>query len=159
MKKMLSIMGAGLVLAGIASAAVYEETFTVTTNAVVTSGILPISGTLDKIEVIQASAAVTNSIVVATYSGTTAVDTILTLTDLAGNKVVRPRVIGTTTAGVNLAGVAAGGTNTSAAATTVLVANYEAPYVAGNVKAVLTANAANAAVSSTITLRFYFKRD
>jgi len=157
MKKMTGIMVAALVVAGVARAAVYEETFTVTTNAAVTSAILPISGTIDKIEVIQASAAVTNSIVVATYSGTTAVDTILTLTDLAGNKVVRPRVIGTTTAGVNLA-AAANGTNDYTAGT-VLVANYEAPYVAGNVKAVLTANAANAAVASTITLRFYFKRD
>jgi hypothetical protein len=156
MKKMLGIVVAALVVAGVAQAAVYEETFTVTTNAAVTSAILPISGTIDKIEVIQ-SADVTNTVVVATYSGTTAVDTILTLADLEGNKVVRPRVIGTTTAGVNLA-AAANGTNDYTAGT-ILVANYEAPYVAGNVKAVLTANAANAAVSSTITLRFYFKRD
>jgi hypothetical protein len=156
MKKMLVLLVAGLALAGVANAAVYEETFTVTTNAVVTSAILPIAGTLDKVEVVQ-TAGVTNSIVVATYSGTTAVDTFVSLADLTGNKVVRPRIIGTTTAGVNLAAaVIADATNTVG---TVLAAQFERPYIAGNVKAVLTANAANGDTSSTITLRFYFTRD
>jgi hypothetical protein len=156
MKKMLGIMVALSVFAGIAQAAVYEETFTVTTNAAVVSAILPVAGTLDKVEVIQ-SAGVTNTIVLATYTGTTAVDTYVSLADLTGNKVVRPRIIGTTTAGVNLA-AAANGTNDYTAGT-VLVAAYERPYIAGNVKATLTANEANAAASSTITLRLYFIRD
>jgi hypothetical protein len=156
MKKMTGIMVAALVVAGVARAAVYEETFTVTTNAAVVSGILPIAGTLDKVEVINAADR-TNTVVIATYSGTTAVDTYVSLADLAGSKVVRPRIIGTTTAGVNLA-AAANGTNDYTAGT-VLIAPFERPYIAGNVKATITANAANAANASTVTLRFYFTRD
>jgi hypothetical protein len=156
MKKTLCVMMLAMFATATVQAAVYEETFNVSTNAAVVSAVLPIAGTLDKVEVIQ-SAGVTNTIVIATYTGTTAVDTLVGLTDLTGNKVVRPRIIGTTTAGVNLAAaIIADATNTVG---TVLVAPFERPYIAGNVKATLTANAANGTTASTITLRFYFTRN
>jgi hypothetical protein len=155
MKKALVAIMAVAVVAVTAKSAVYEETFLVTTNAAVVSAAFPIAGVLDKIEVVQ-SAGVTNSIVVATYAGTTAVDTLMTLTDLTGNKVVRPRLIGTTTAGVNLAAaIIADATNTVGQ---ILAAPYERPYIAGNVKATITAHADNGEETATVTLRFYFIR-
>ena len=156
MKKTLILAAALMVATLTARAAFVEETFVVTTNAVVFSDAIPIAGTLDKVEIIQTSG-VTNSIEVGTYSGTTAVDKCVDLTNQTGNEVVRPRVIGTTTAGVDLAAaVIAGGTNTVG---TVLVAQYERPYITGNVRAKLTANAANGTKASTVTLRFYFTRN
>ncbi len=156
MKKILVAMLAVALFTATAQSAVYEETFTVTTNAVVVSSVIPVAGTLDKVEVIQ-TAGLTNSIVVATYSGTTAVDTLVSLADLTGNKVVRPRIIGTTTAGVNLAAaIQTDATNTLG---TALIAMYERPYIAGNVKATITANANMGTATSTVTLRFYFIRD
>jgi phospholipase/lecithinase/hemolysin len=139
-----------------ARAGYYEETVNVGTNAAVVTAAFPFAGTLDKVEVVQPTTA-TNTIVVATYSGTTAVDTLVSLADAFGNKVVRPRIIGTTTAGVALAAAVNGSADYTAG--TVLVAPYERPYVAGNVKATITANAANGTATVPVTLRFYYTRD
>jgi hypothetical protein len=158
MKKALVALLAVALFAAPAIAGYYEETVSVGTGgtAAVVSGILPIAGTLDRVEVIPSNATLTNTVVVATYTGTTAVDTLVSLSSLVGNKVVRPRIIGTTTAGVNLA-AAALGTNDYTVGTA-LVAPYERPYVGGNIKATVTPDAGNSA-AGTVTLRFYFARD
>jgi phospholipase/lecithinase/hemolysin len=113
---------------------------------------IPASGYLDRIEIIQSGAAATSTVAIATYSGTTAVDTVLTLSSLVGNKVVRPRIIGTTTAGVNLA-AAAVGTNDYTAGT-VLAAPFERALVGGNLKMAVTE--VGGAAANTVTAILYF---
>jgi len=147
----------GLFLVALIGFAVMAQADTATVSLSVTNGqaisysdAIPASGILDRIEVIQSDATATSTVTVATYSGTTAVDTLAGLTALVGNKVVRPRIIGTTTAGVNLAGVPVD-TN---AVTTVLMAPYEKPMVGGNLKMAVTGTF-NAG-TNTVTAKLYF---
>jgi hypothetical protein len=131
-------------------------TLTSSTNAAVVSDAIPISGYLERIEITQ-TAGRTNTITLASYEGSTAVDAFVSLTDLAGNKVVRPRVIGTTTAGVNLASVVTADAGvTNAAAGQVLVAQYDKVLVGGTIKLAATANAANGTNSTAIKAVIYW---
>jgi glycine/serine hydroxymethyltransferase len=159
MKKvmMAAVMSVACV-ASVARADFYEYTGTVTTNAAVLSDALPVSGTIDRIEVIQ-TATRTNAIVVATYSGSTAVDTFVNLTALTDTtKVIRPRFVGTTTAGVALTAAALTDTGTNLVGTA-LIAPYEKPIVGGNLRVSLTSPAGAGENSSTVTVRFYFDRN
>ena len=119
------------------------------------------SGWLDRVELVRkgTAAATTNqntAVVIATYDGTTALTTYATVTFAAGEttKTVRPRVIGQTNAGVNLAAVESGGTNTSTTSTQILVANYEPLLLGGNMKMKVTTDATNDAVRAVM----YFSR-
>ncbi len=115
------------------------------------------SGLLDRVELVRkgTAAATTNqntAVVIATYDGTTALTTYATVTFAAGEltKTVRPRVIGQTNAGVNLAAE----TNVAASATQILVANYEPLLLGGNMKMKVTTDATNDAVRAVM----YFSR-
>jgi hypothetical protein len=130
---------------------------TVTNGQPITySSAIPASGILDKIEVVQSDgAACTSTVTVATYSGTTAVDTFASLSALSGNKVVRPRIIGTTTAGVNLAAAVQNGSDAvTNNVGTVLVGAYEKPMVGGNVKLAVTGTSNSG--TNTVTATVYF---
>ena len=157
MKKMLAVVVMVACGAMAARADFYEYSVTTATGAVTTvSAQIPVSGYLDRVEIIQ-TADRTNTFTIATYDSTTAIDTVVASGALTGNKVIRPRIIGTTTAGVALAGVVATGTNTSAAASSVLVAGYEKPLVGGNLKVSILGDAANVATTA-VKVRFYFER-
>jgi hypothetical protein len=152
----------GLFLVVLVGFAVLAQADTATVSLTVTNGqaitysdAIPASGILEKVEIIQ-TAGCTATVAVATFSGTTAVDTIVTLTSLVGNKVVRPRIIGTTTAGVNLAAsVQAGSDALTNLVSTALVGLYEKPMVGGNLKLAVTAGVATQA-DNTVTCRVYF---
>jgi len=158
MKKMLTLVLMVACVATVARADFYEYSATLATGAVTTvSDQIPVAGYLDRVEIIQ-TAGRTNSFTIASYDGTTAIDTVVSSASLAtATDVIRPRVIGTTTAGVDLAGAITGGTNTSAAASTVLIAPYERPLVGGNLKVSILGNAANVETTA-VKVRFYFER-
>jgi len=116
------------------------------------------SGWLDRVELVRkgTAAATTNqntAVVIATYDGTTALTTYATVTFAAGEttKTVRPRVIGQTTAGVNLAAA----TNATGTTAQVLVANYEPMLLGGNLKMAVTTDGTNDAVRAVL----YFDRN
>ena len=155
MKKVIGLFLVVLVgFAVLAQADTRTVSLTVTNGQAITySDAIPASGILDKIEVVQTSGA-TATVTIATYSGTTAVDTFATLTSLAGNKVLRPRIIGTTTAGVNLAAsVQAGSDALTNLVSTALVGLYEQPMIGGNLKMAVTSGSAAA---NTVTATLYF---
>lgn len=140
MNKFKMILAALICVAAVAvQADTYTYTCSVTTGDVVTSAAVPVSGWLDKVEISQ-HADGTCSVVVATFDGTTAVDTYATVASLTDtSKIIRPRLMGTDNSGTALTGAWAGGdTNLSAAATTVLVGAYERQMIGGNTKIVIT---------------------
>jgi hypothetical protein len=153
----------GLVLVSlIVGCAVLAQADTATVSLTVTGGqaiaysdAIPASGILEKIEVVQ-SASCTATVTIATYSGTTAVDTFASLSSLVGNKVVRPRVIGTTTAGVNLAAsIQAGSDALTNLVSTALIGLYEKQMIGGNVKMAVT-DAGTSTGTNTVTATVYF---
>jgi phospholipase/lecithinase/hemolysin len=152
--KTLVAFAALALLCGAVMADTAQVSITTTNGQPITySDQIPASGYLDRIEIIQSGGtAATSTVTIATYTGTTAVDTVLTLSSLAGNKVVRPRIIGTTTAGVNLA-AAATGTNDYTAGT-VLAAPFERPLIGGNLKMAVTE--AGGAAANTVTAILYY---
>jgi hypothetical protein len=159
MKKMLAVVAMVACVATVARADYYEYSVTTATGAVTTvSDQIPVSGYLDRVEIIQ-TAGRTNSYTIATYDGTTAVDTVVTSASLAtATDVIRPRVIGTTTAGVNLApAVQAGSDAVTNNVGTALIAAYERPLVGGNLKVSILGDAANVATTAVKVL-FYFER-
>lgn len=153
----------GLILVALIGFGVLAQADTATISLTVTGGqaiayssAIPASGILEKIEVVQ-SASCTATVTIATYSGTTAVDTFASLSSLVGNKVVRPRIIGTTTAGVNLAAsVQAGSDALTNLVSTALVGVYEKPLVGGNVKMAVT-DAGTSTGTNTVTAVLYFQ--
>lgn len=158
--KKTSLMIVALVfgLACLAQADTRTVALTVTNGQAITySDPIPASGVLDKIEISQTSTGAT--ITVASYSGTTALETYGSVSaGTAQTKVIIPRRVGTSTAGVSLTAAAVAGsdatTNTSG---TVLCAPYEAPIVGGNMKLAVTAHASAATSSNTVTATMYFK--
>lgn len=151
-----------LAVAAMLSIGAFADSYTFSTDALSTntefelSGNLPISGWLDKIEVWQdETLASTATVTVASYAGSTAIDTFYTasvnqssLTDVA-----RPRIIGTTTAGVDLSGVVV--LSPTNAATTVLTAAYDRPMLGGNIKALVTLTTPGT-VTNTVTVRIFY---
>lgn len=136
------------------------DSFTYTSDSLLTNGqistsaALPVSGYLDRIEMYGANAAMTSAVVVASYtSGGTAIDTFANVTALAETtpKVIRPRFVGTTTAGTTIAPVElVGGTNVS----TILTAPYERPIIGGNVKVKVTGTVAN---TNTVVVTIFYE--
>jgi hypothetical protein len=116
---------------------------------------IPASGWLDRIEIsagTNSHAAMTN--VVAIYDGTNIVMTLHTGTLGATtiSQTSRPRLIGTTTAGVDLVGVA--GTSSTTSMVTVLTAPYERIMLGGNIRfSILGCGTTN----ESVTCRVYFE--
>lgn len=151
-QKVGTILAVLALLCGVALADSYTVSLTVTNGQAITySDPLPISGWLDRIEVVQ-SVVTTSTVTIATYSGTTAVDTYASLASLVGNKVVRPRFIGTSNQGTALAAAATGTSDYTAG--TVLAAPYERPLLGGNLKMAVTEGGNIASYTVTATLYF-----
>lgn len=156
MKKMIVFAFVMTVLAGFVSAG------TVTVSLVATNGQsiqysdpVNISGILDKIEVVQTSGC-TATVTVATFSGTTAIETFASLTTLVGNKVVRPRVLPTDNTGASLAAV----TNALGTVSTFLSVPYSRPTIGGNVKVAVTPSGSSTTGTGTNTVicTFYYDK-
>lgn len=150
MKRFLVLL-AVLGIAGAALADSQSMTVVVTNTETEISAAIPVSGWLDRIE-IQVTGSSTSAVTVATYAadGTTALDTVLTLATCTANTVVRPRVIGTTTAGVNLAAASTAATN----ATQVLVAQYDRIMLGGDVRLKVVAGSA---AENTVKATLYYE--
>jgi hypothetical protein len=159
MKKMIGLFVAAVVgIAVLAQADTRTVALTVTNGQAITySDPIPASGELDKIEISQTSTGAT--ITVATYSGTTALETFATMaTGTTQTKLFVPRRVGTTSAGVSIVAVVGSGSDAlTNLATTVLSAPYEAPVIGGNVKLAVTAHASAATSTNTVTATLYFK--
>lgn len=156
MKKiMFSLLVAALVGVGISYADTYTYTVTAMTNGqVATSDPIPVSGWLDKVEWSQLSVG-TATVVVATYDGTSAVETFASLSANADDtKVVRPRFLVTANTGSALAGaVDQTVTNSATATTTMLIAGYEKALIGGNAKVKIT----NACESNDVKVVIYYE--
>ncbi len=158
--KKIGLILVALIGVGVLAQADTASVTMVTTNgqAITYSDPIPVSGILEKIEVVQTAGA-TATVTIATYSGTTAVDTFASLSSLVGNKVVRPRIIGTTTAGVNLAAAVQAGSDTLTNQTgTALIGLYEKPLIGGNVKMAVTDAGSSSTGTNTVKAILYFQR-
>lgn len=170
MKKVL--IGIGIAAALVASViptqaqGLYQEVTVICTNGgTAYSDALAVGGYLDKIEYIKGGAA-TQTFTIATFSGTTAIDTFATK-QLAGatQGVIRPRTIGTTTAGVALSASTTYGiyaTNafgqpiSNLVATTSATIPYERFRIGGNTKIYVSSDSeASGSAKSTNTFRIY----
>jgi len=138
-----------LVLGWVACADSYTYSVALTTTQVLTSAALPVSGWLDKVEIVNTSGATTD-VMVATFTGTTPIDQyVYAVANANVAKVIRPRFIGTGNTGTDLAGAVSGAS--SNAATTVLMASYDRAMLGGNLKVLVTNGVpANAAFSVKI---------
>lgn len=134
MKRMIVGSIGVLLVASMACADTYTYSLTAAVGSTNVSAAIPVSGYLDKIEISGAGG--TSTVVIATYAGalgTTAVDTLATLT-LTTPKVIRLRVQPTDNTGTVIPAVyAAGGTGGTNAAT-MLVVPYDKVLVGGNIK-------------------------
>ena len=131
----------------------YTYTYTSLGNSTNLSDALPVSGWLDKIEISGDGATRTNAITIATYTGTTAVDTLATVT-LTTPKVIRLRVQPTDNTGTVIPAVyAAGGTGGTNAAT-MLTVPYGAVLAGGNMKCNIVNDHAN---SNNVKVVFYYE--
>ena len=158
MKKLIGLMVVLVGFAVLAQADTRTVALTVTNGQAITySDAIPASGILDKIEISQTSTGAL--ITVATYSGTTALETLATVAaGTTQTKVIIPRRVGTTTAGVSLtAAVQTGSDAVTNNVGTVLCAPYEAPVIGGNAKLAVTAHASAGTSTNTVTATLYFK--
>jgi hypothetical protein len=102
----------------------------ITTN---TSDAIPVSGWLDKIEISGSGSTRTSTVTIATYTGTTAVETFASSISNNTAKVIRPRVKGTDVYGTALTyAIINGGDATNV--TQIVTVPYEKPMVGGNLK-------------------------
>ena len=156
MKTVIACVVLVLVSAMVLSAATASVSLSVTNGQAISySSQIPASGTLDKIEVVQ-TAGYTSTVTVATFSGSTAIETLASLTTLVGNKVVRPRVVPTDNTGSALA--ANGATNASQA--TALTIPYARPMVGGNLLLAVTPSGGSATGIGTnaVSVTLYFDK-
>lgn len=142
----------GLILVALIGFGVLAQADTQPVEMIVTNGQaitysdqIPASGILEKIEVVQTAGA-TATVTIATYSGTTAVDSIASLASLVGNKVVRPAVFPTDSTGTALVG----GTGTNFVNRPVMLG--------GNMKMAVTSAGASSTGSNTVKAILYFQR-
>lgn len=128
-------------------------------QAIAYSDAIPVSGILEKVEIVQ-TANVTNTIVLATYSGTTAIDTYVSLASLAtSTKLVRPAFLPTANTGTALAAVIGSGTDAlTNLVSQVLVVPYAKAILGGNVKLAVTTDSATGEAASTVTATIYYTR-
>lgn len=127
---------------------------TVTNGQAITySDQIPVSGYLDKIEVVASEGTShTTTVTVATYSGTTALETFASLSAWStATKVVRPRVLPTDTTGTALAAAV----SDSNSVTRVLNVPYDRPLIGGNVKIAVTGTANTG--TNTVTAVLYYQ--
>jgi hypothetical protein len=159
MNKLTRLIIGVAVLAAAVSARADTRTvsMTVTNGQLITySDQIPASGLLDRIEITQ-TAGSTATVTVATYSGTTAVETFASHT-AGGNVVVRPGFMRTTTAGTAITAAQLNGADTTNSPPgTVLVAQYGKPIIGGNLKLAVTAQAAGGSGTNVITVTLFFE--
>jgi hypothetical protein len=153
MQKLIGcVIGLALAFTLNARAETYVYEVKMANNTTNLSAALPVSGILNKIEISGFSAAVTGTVTVATYDGTTAVDTIVNLSALSANKIIRLMVQPTDNTGTVIpAVVSAGSTNT----TTQLVVPYQPVMLGGNIK-VRTINTDGNSIACKVV--FYYER-
>jgi hypothetical protein len=146
MKKTLAIIAA----VGLLAVSAYADSVTVSLSvtggqAIAYSDPIPVSGILEKIEIVQT--AVTTNIVIASYSGTTAIDTYVSLSPLVGlTKLIMPAFLPTDNTGTALTSATDANTNSPR----VLVIPYRQAMIGGNVKLAVDAMTADATVTATI---------
>ena len=156
MKKMILGIMLAVAFCVNANAETYVYTATIAANSTNLSAALPVSGTLHKIEISGFSSTVTGTVTVATYDGTTAVDTIANPGALSANKIIRLLVQPTDNTGTVIpAAYAAGGTGGTNAAT-VLSVPYIPVMVGGNVKVRCVNDVGN---SIPLKVTFYYIRE
>lgn len=171
MKKVLIGIGIAAALVAVAiptqaADALYQEVTVICTNGgTAYSDQLVVAGYLDKVEYVKGGAD-TQTFTIATFSGTTAIDTFATK-QLAGatQGVIRPRTIGTTTGGTALAAVTSYGNYATNAlgqpvsnlvVTTSAVVPYERFRIGGNTKIYVSSDSeASGTAQSTNTFRIY----
>jgi hypothetical protein len=165
MRKFVCVLVCLFAMAGLAIADTATVTLSVTNGQTVSySSPIVASGWLDKIEVVASDGTDhTSTVVVATYSGTTALETYANLATWSeASKVIRPRVLPTANTGAALAAVTANvagsndaGTNsTNTVATTILSVPYEMPLIGGNLKMAVTGTANTG--TNTVTATIYY---
>lgn len=155
MKKLLTFAAAVALFASfaVADSATVEVT---AAGAATYSDAINISGYIERVELVKSTDNDVVDIDVATFSGTTILESIVNIDALAtatDTVVIRPRVVGTGLSGTALAAVTgtAVGTNT----TQMLTVPYERIMAGGNIKLKVTAAAGtNATVKATI----YYER-
>ena len=161
MRKLLVSLLAVAAISFAARADVYTAVIGVT-NSVVTTNAVNASGWLDKIEISGPNvSAGSYSIIIGTYDAgvtgsvnPTIIDTYATLSGLTtSSTVVRPRVVGTTTAGVAITAVTGSG---STNVTTVLMAPYDRICMGGNTIIKLTP--ASCTAGGNVTVSFYYTK-
>ena len=160
MKKFLGIMFVALfallaVSTARAESYVYSFSYPQTGVTAIASAALPINGYVDKIEISQ-NAQATSTVVVASYDvNGTAIDTLVSASaNSADTLVVRPRFVGTSTAGVALT---AATTTTASYYATVLSVPYERAMVRGNVKVVVTPDGVGVGLTNTMTVAVFYQ--
>jgi malate/lactate dehydrogenase len=156
--KQFRLMVLGMVLvAGIALADTATVSLTVTNGQAATlSDAISASGWLDKIEIVNSDGAgATCAVVVATYTSTTAIDTLATAT-VTTPKVFRTRVQPTANTGTAIPAVVGNGSDAlTNLATTVLVVPYEKVLIGGNLKMSVAGTAVSDGTNTTTATLFY----
>jgi hypothetical protein len=158
-KVMIGLVGLCLMV-GVALADTKTVSLTVTNGQAATlSDPVSLSGYLDKIELVNSDGTTaTSTVVIATYSGTTAVETFASKT-LTSAAVIRPRVLPTDNTGTALSGAlthyAVASNTTNTVASTVLSVPYVMPLIGGNVKMSVAGTANDGA--NTVTATFYYE--
>lgn len=155
-KMKLAVLAFMLAFAGMAVADTYTYTITGTNTQPITySDPLPISGYLDKVEVVT-DVASTTTVTLATYStGNQAIDTYYSATISAtttnGTAVARTRVAPTDNGAT---AIAANGGASNVFAALSLIAPYEKPMIGGNVKCAVTFTKSDSSCPVSVTV-FY----
>jgi hypothetical protein len=153
MRKMIAV---GMILAVAfvmnASAEVYVYSATISANSTNLSDALPVSGIINKIEVSGFSSTVTGTVTVATYDGTTAVDTIVNTGATSANKIVRLMVKPTDTTGTDLAAALSTSVTNMAS---ILTIPYQPVMAGGNLKVRAVNDVGN---SIPLKVVFYYER-
>ena len=160
MKRLLIFAAAVALFASFAAAD--SATVEVTAAGAATySDAINISGYIERVELVKSADNDVVDIDLATFSGTTILESIVNIDALAtatDTVVIRPRVVGTGLSGSALAAVVTSGPygeGTNGVATTALTVPYERIMAGGNVKLKVTAAAGtNATVKATI----YYQR-
>lgn len=162
MKKFVCVLG--LVLT--ASLAFGDSvTFTSGNNTTSTttevSAVLPVSGYLDKIVMYNSIAGATSAVVVADYSADgIAVETYATASAVADTTatVIRPRVLGTSTAGAALTySILSSGVQSTNILTQQIQVPYERMIIGGNVKVSLIATVVPSNKTNVVTTIVFFE--
>jgi hypothetical protein len=154
MKRLLILTACALAVSG-----AFADSVTVTvsaTGAAAFSSPILASGYLDRVEIVKSGDNDVVGIDLATFEGTTALQTFVDINALAtatDTVVIRPRAVGTGASGTafTAAGAIVAGASTNAVAGTVLVAPYERYMIGGNLKLKVSAgDGTNATVKAII---------